>query len=47
MEIIAERLSIFNAINGTHLKLMVEDIDPDQEETGTRVIIQIPAKQNI
>ena len=45
MEIISERLVIFNTINNTGLKITIEDVYPDSEETGTRVIIQIPAKQ--
>jgi hypothetical protein len=47
MDIITERLTIFNTINSTDLKVKVEDIAPDQEETGTRVIMQIPAKRKL
>jgi len=40
--IVTERLRIINQIRKNNLRLIIEDRFPDQEETGTRVSIEIP-----
>jgi LytS/YehU family sensor histidine kinase len=40
--IVTERLRIINQIRQKNLRLIIEDLYPDREETGTRVTIEIP-----
>jgi hypothetical protein len=42
--IVTERLKIINQIRHADFKLVLEDLNPDKEETGTRVTIEIPLK---
>jgi LytS/YehU family sensor histidine kinase len=42
--IVTERLKIINQIRNTSFRLVLEDLYPDREETGTRVTIEIPLK---
>jgi len=42
--IVTERLKVINNLRKTSYTVLIEDIFPEQEETGTRVIIDIPAK---
>jgi sensor histidine kinase YesM/ligand-binding sensor domain-containing protein len=44
IEIIREKLKIFNSLNQTSYTILISDHAPDQQETGTRVTIEIPAK---
>ena len=44
--IVIERLRIINQIRKSNLKLTIEDLYPDREETGTRVTIEIPKGEN-
>jgi ligand-binding sensor domain-containing protein len=44
IEIITERLQSINSIYKTRHRIVIEDLFPDQKETGTRVIIDIPVK---
>jgi streptogramin lyase len=45
--IVLERLRIINDLNKSDLKVIIEDLYPEKEETGTRVIIDIPMKLNV
>jgi LytS/YehU family sensor histidine kinase len=42
--IVLERLRIINNLKNTQYRMIVEDLYPEQVETGTRVIIDIPVK---
>lgn len=42
--IINQRLKIINRMKRTNFKITMEDLYPDKEETGTRVIIEIPVR---
>lgn len=42
--IVNERLKIYNSVHYTNLQVKIEDSYPEREETGTRVIIEIPVK---
>jgi streptogramin lyase len=44
IELVKERLEIFNKMNKTRLTLKVEDSNPSEKYPGTRVTIQIPSK---
>jgi ligand-binding sensor domain-containing protein len=44
--IVTERLKIINQIRNKDFKLIIEDLHPDQEETGTKVTIEIPLQIN-
>ena len=44
--IVSERLKIINHIRNKDFKLIIEDLYPDREETGTRVSIEIPLQMN-
>lgn len=44
--IVMERLKVINSLRNTHFGITIEDAFPDNEETGTRVTIDIPMKQN-
>ncbi len=39
-----ERLRIINNLHGTNCRIEITDLHPDRQETGTRVIIEIPLK---
>ena len=43
--IILERLHLHNKHNKTNYKVIVTDLYPDQQETGTRVVVEIPVKK--
>jgi LytS/YehU family sensor histidine kinase len=45
--IVLERLRIVNEMGKNNFKITIEDIYPEKEETGTRVIIDIPMKINV
>lgn len=45
ISIIMERLKIMNSMNKADLNIIIEDLHPEREETGTRVTIQVPIKQ--
>lgn len=40
--IVLERLKIINGLRKTNHEVRIEDMDPDREETGTRVVVDIP-----
>lgn len=42
--IVLERLRIINRLKKTNHQILIEDLYPEKEETGTRVIIEIPVK---
>ena len=42
--IVLERLKIINHLRNTDFKVTIEDLHPDLEETGTRVMVDIPVK---
>jgi ligand-binding sensor domain-containing protein len=44
LRIARERLDIVNSLMQSAYQIKVEDVFPDREETGTRVILDIPAK---
>lgn len=44
IDLVTERLRIFNSMTNSNCKVVFEDIWPDREETGTRVIIDLPAR---
>jgi hypothetical protein len=44
--IVTERLKIINQIRQKNLQLIMEDLYPDREETGTRVTIEIPLRKD-
>ena len=44
IELVTERLRIFNSMTNSDCKVLIEDIWPDREETGTRVIIDLPVR---
>lgn len=43
IELVTERLKIYNAMNRRDYKIIMEDLYPEREETGTRVNIDLPA----
>lgn len=43
IDLVRERLRVFNALSKGDLKVVFDDIFPDREETGTRVIIDLPS----
>lgn len=47
IRIVNERLKIYNSVNNTSLQVFIEDCYPEKEETGTRVTIEIPAKEAV
>jgi streptogramin lyase len=42
--IVVERLKLVNKLRGSDYRVFMEDLFPDNEETGTRVTIDIPVK---
>ena len=42
--IVAERLKLVNKLRGSDYQVIMEDLFPEKEETGTRVTIDIPVK---
>lgn len=42
--IVLERLRIINHLQNTDFKVTIEDLNPEKEETGTRVCVDIPVK---
>jgi len=45
IEVVRERLNLYNTLNSTHLKLSIQDLYPDEEDKGTIVKIGIPIKR--
>jgi LytS/YehU family sensor histidine kinase len=45
--IVLERLKIINGIRNANLQVKIEDLYPDQNESGTKVTIDIPAQSII
>jgi hypothetical protein len=43
--IILERLDLINKLQRTDFKVIVEDLFPERQEAGTRVIIEIPTRE--
>ncbi len=43
--IVEERLLITGKLRKTNYRLMISDLYPERKETGTRVEVDIPAKQ--
>lgn len=43
IELVCERLRIFNTMSRNDFKIVIEDLYPDREDTGTRVTVDIPA----
>jgi ligand-binding sensor domain-containing protein len=44
--IVRERLRILSEINKTRLNLIIEDITPEKNDTGTRVILDLPVQNS-
>jgi LytS/YehU family sensor histidine kinase len=44
IEIIIEKLKIFNSLNQSNYSVVIEDLFPEKKETGTKVTIEIPAR---
>lgn len=42
--IVIERLQLYNSQKNTNYKLIIEDLYPDKEECGTRVVVDLPVK---
>jgi hypothetical protein len=42
--IVLERLKIVNHLRQSNYKVLIEDLNPDNEEPGTRVTVDIPVK---
>jgi len=47
IEIVEERIRIVNNLRKTNYKLRIEDLNPERDETGTVVIIELPFKLKI
>jgi ligand-binding sensor domain-containing protein len=45
IEVVKERLNLYNMLNNSHLKLSITDMYPEEEEKGTIVTIDIPIKK--
>jgi LytS/YehU family sensor histidine kinase len=43
IELVSERLKIYNAMTRRDYKIIIEDLYPEREDTGTRVTVDIPA----
>jgi LytS/YehU family sensor histidine kinase len=43
IELVSERLKIYNAMTRKDYKIIIEDLYPEREDTGTRVTVDIPA----
>jgi len=43
--IVLERLKIINHLKKSNFQVIIEDVFPEKEETGTRVIVEIPVKE--
>jgi hypothetical protein len=46
ISIVTERLNIINKLQKSNYRIIFSDLYPDKEETGTRVIIDIPLKKS-
>jgi ligand-binding sensor domain-containing protein len=46
IEIVRERLQIYNNITKNSYQVIIEDLYPDKEETGTKVIVDLPVLFN-
>jgi hypothetical protein len=44
--IVTERLNIINKLQKSNYQIIISDLYPDKQETGTKVIINIPIKKN-
>ena len=43
IELVSERLRIYNAMTRRDYKIIIEDLYPEREDTGTRVTVDLPA----
>ena len=39
-----DRLQSYNRLHNTHYRIQIEDLDPEKEQCGTRVSVEIPAR---
>jgi LytS/YehU family sensor histidine kinase len=46
ISIVTERLNIINKLQKSNYQIIISDLYPEIEETGTRVVIDIPVKKN-
>jgi LytS/YehU family sensor histidine kinase len=46
ISIVNERLNIINKLQKSNYQIIISDLYPEKEETGTRVIIDIPVKKS-
>jgi len=46
ISIVTERLNIINKLQKSNYRIIISDLYPEKEETGTRVIIDIPLKKS-
>jgi Ni,Fe-hydrogenase maturation factor len=44
--IVTERLNIINKLQKSNYQIIISDLYPDKQETGTKVIIDIPVKKS-
>jgi LytS/YehU family sensor histidine kinase len=45
IKIIMERINILNSMNKSNCRILMEDLFTDKEESGTKIIIQLPVRQ--
>ncbi|HBC79652.1 MAG TPA: hypothetical protein DCZ51_13545 [Bacteroidales bacterium] len=46
ISIVTERLNIINKLQKSNYRIIISDLYPEKEETGTRVIVDIPIKKS-
>jgi ligand-binding sensor domain-containing protein len=46
ISIVTERLNIINKLQKSNYQIIISDLYPEKEETGTRVVIDIPVKKS-
>lgn len=46
ISIVTERLNIINKLQKSNYQIVISDLYPEKEETGTRVIVDIPVKKS-
>jgi Ni,Fe-hydrogenase maturation factor len=44
--IVTERLNIINKLQKSNYQIIISDLYPDKQESGTKVIIDIPVKKS-
>ena len=47
ISIVTERLNIINKLQKSNYQIIISDLYPEKEETGTRVIIDIPVEKEL